>query len=1110
MSDMAKATMPSKTPAKDKITSYSKDIYMKAIDDILSVNPQGYGFNNLEAIQAKQAQESSQPEQPNAQDAQVDKTQVEGCSHKSEPIPLIHDLTVNSPVKSCHKDNSFNMNNKENSNSPWGSDAAEVAAALGLSTDVVAKGMGIKAPTSKTATTASTSGTNSQRKSPLHSKDGSRNNSKTSAPKSATTQYSGGDLEHDRSFLSIEIMRELGSVVSEENYKTYCAEMKKHGLEPYSQDLLVAMMVCSFFSKDGTLAQKLSNYNPRTGQMKFADSVVRAMAKNDVLIVEAGTGTGKTYSYLVPPLLADKKIVVSTKTKALQDQLISKDIPNLLSMMDLEHLHAISLKGQSNYICRYLFEGDGERYMRSGANKLFTFIYDRLNQSTESMDNDIRNASFGEIDFKVPEKFRHYVSCDSNLCREMSSSCPYAILKREHLKKVTEAIEELKDDKGDINYVMRNFNKFNMPNITSNHCFAFASRQEAKQRDITVINHALFFAALQSDSGIGSVGSSLPLPDILIFDEAHTLAEVGCEFYKTEFTASMVIDLIEKMRTVFPKGGDSGQLESYISKLGYAAFLLFLALSLMSEGRYGVSAIKYLHNKIQSPFQILQYRLADKRARKALMDDSYYMAVVEKGLKEHNAKLLGDDESESGAKVKQGKSTKLLPLDNLVTDENVEPQEEAQEAQDATTAALSEEELKKEQRRQKRQNANQDHSIESFVKLEYQRIALELQKQQGLTSLYGSNADYAEESADVVKDINGLPVIDSYFRALMGDIHKALSKLSSIWEKNKEVIAEDYNLIQERIDSYKNFVADFMTTDRNKNQEECFKNAGWVEIGKNEAPPKLVVCPIDIGDRFYSAIEDLKKKGVTVVLTSATITFDKNFGKFCHELGLPIEQITTQIVESPFNYAKNSCIYMSKDFPDVYSKNFVSDSLYMIDELIRKATGGIFMLCTSFNNMKLAKEVLEKRYGSSRTILMQTEDTVPNLINQFKKDGKAILIGTSSFWEGVDVAGNALSLVIIDKLPFKQLGDPIQIARKNRVEKLEKGNFFNQVQVPEATIALRQGVGRLIRNEDDQGVLVILDSRLLTKGYGPKCVNSLPPMTRVDSVKKALPFFKKV
>ena len=182
----------------------------------------------------------------------------------------------------------------------------------------------------------------------------------------------------------------------------------------------------------------------------------------------------------------------------------------------------------------------------------------------------------------------------------------------------------------------------------------------------------------------------------------------------------------------------------------------------------------------------------------------------------------------------------------------------------------------------------------------------------------------------------------------------------------------------------------------------------------------------------------------------------------------------------------------------------------MIDELIRKATGGIFMLCTSFNNMKLAKEVLEKRYGSSRTILMQTEDTVPNLINQFKKDGKAILIGTSSFWEGVDVAGNALSLVIIDKLPFKQVGDPIQIARKNRVEKLEKGNFFNQVQVPEATIALRQGVGRLIRNEDDQGVLVILDNRLLTKGYGPKCVNSLPPMTRVDSVKKALPFFKKV
>ena len=1107
MSDMAKATMPSKTPAKDKITNYSKDIYMKAIDEILSVNPQGYGFNNLEAIQAKQAKECSRPEQQNAQ---VDKTQVEGRSHKSEPNPLIQDLTVNTPVKSCHKDNSFNMNNKENSNSPWGSDAAEVAAALGLSADVVAKGMGVKATTSNSsATTASTSGTNGQRKSPSLSKDGSSKNSKTSAHKSATIQHSGSDLEHDRSFLSIEIMRELGSVVSEENYKTYCARMKKHGLEPYSQDLLVAMMVCSFFSKDGTLAQKLSNYNPRTGQMKFADSVVRAMAKNDVLIVEAGTGTGKTYSYLVPPLLADKKIVVSTKTKALQDQLISKDIPNLLSMMDLEHLHAISLKGQSNYICRYLFDGDGKINMSSKARDVYTTISDKIEESSNSIDRDIRNATFGEINFKVPEKFRRYVSCDSNLCREMSSSCPYAAQKREHLKKVTEAVDKLKDEKGDVNYVMRNFNKFNMPNISSEHCFTFASRQEAKQRDITVINHALFFAALQSDSGIGSIGSSLPLPDILIFDEAHTLAEVGCEFYKTEFTASMVIDLIDKIRTIFPKGGDSGQLNCYLAKLGYAAFLLFLALSLMSEGRYGVSAIKYLHNKTQSPFQLLQYRLADIRARQALMDDSYYMAVVEKGLKEHNAKLYGDDESEPSADLKKGKESQLLSEDELPF-ETTEQDKQSAKQEDATLAALSEEELKKELRRQKRQNTNQDHSIESFVKLEYQRLALDLQKKLGPASLYSSKNDVSDELLDAIKDINGLPVIDSYFRALMGDIHKALSKLSSIWEKNKEIIAEDYNLIQERIDSYKNFVADFMTTDRNKNQEECFKNAGWVEIGKEDAPPKLVVCPIDIGDRFYSAIDDLKKKGVTVVLTSATITFDKSFGKFCHELGLPIEQITTQIVESPFNYAKNACLYLSKTFPDVYSKNFVSDSLYMIDELIRKATGGIFMLCTSFNNMKLAKEVLEKRYGSSRTILMQTEDTVPNLINQFKKDGKAILIGTSSFWEGVDVAGNALSLVIIDKLPFKQVGDPIQIARKNRVERLEKGNFFNQVQVPEATIALRQGVGRLIRNEDDQGVLVILDNRLLTKGYGPKCVNSLPPMTRVDSVKKALPFFKKV
>ena len=164
--------------------------------------------------------------------------------------------------------------------------------------------------------------------------------------------------------------------------------------------------------------------------------------------------------------------------------------------------------------------------------------------------------------------------------------------------------------------------------------------------------------------------------------------------------------LIHKIRTIFPKGGDSGQLNCYLAKLGYAAFLLFLALSLMSEGRYGVSAIKYLHNKTQSPFQLLQYRLADIRARQALMDDSYYMAVVEKGLKEHNAKLYGDDESEPSADLKKGKESQLLSEDELPF-ETTEQDKQSAKQEDATLAALSEEELKKELRRQKRQNTNQ-------------------------------------------------------------------------------------------------------------------------------------------------------------------------------------------------------------------------------------------------------------------------------------------------------------------------------------------------------------------------------------------------------------------
>lgn len=975
--------------------------------------------------------------------------------------------------------NEFTMNHKKNFESepdPVTYDA-EVAKALGLSKEDMAKSMNqFRSKSDKTSSQVEASITIEE------------------IPSLSTDENS----DKDRAAISLMIMSLTSGVVNDDNYKYYCTEMRKKNLVPFEKETLLALLVCKFFSNDGALSKRLENYNPRNGQIEFADSVVRAMAKNDVLVVEAGTGTGKTFSYLVPPLLAGKKVIVSTKTKALQDQLISKDIPNLLDIMELDDVYGISLKGQSNYICRYLLEGTGVSFSEESA---VARCHKLSEASLKEIRNNLRTANFGEINFKVPEKLRHAVCCDSLTCHEMSSHCPYVENRNLYLKQANEALSKITKD-NDTASILRNLKKHegSLPKIDDEQCFAFAARQEAKRRDITVINHALFFAVLNSNSDFDSLSSSLPWADVLIFDEAHTLADVGREFYRQDLSLDMLINLIKDIRNIFPNCEDSKELESNLQKLGHIAYLLNLTFSLMPKGRHSVTCFKYLHYEYPSPFQLLGYRLADFRAKCALKDDSHFMKLVNAELEKNGETLYGSNtlEADTISKDPELQSTLILGDDD----------------DDNSNASIDNQLDKEAQKLLKKANSRLQSSFTKYIKSEYQRLALEHNKTHGINLLDCDSymADLYNEFADVMITASHSYAVDYYFRALMLDLHFALDAISKVLKRNEELLKENGTLLQEHVQDYISFIKDFMTTDRNKNQEESFENAGWVECqGEPDTTALMVVCPIDISEKFSQAVKSLTDKGITVVFTSATISADKEFSKFCYELGLNVSDITTKIVESPFNYAKNACLYLSDKFPDPNSNHFIQNSLEMIKELIDKATGGILLLCTSVCNMKLAKKELENNFGHKRNIFMQNDDSVPNLIKEFKQDGRAILVGTSSFWEGMDVPGNALSLVIIDKVPFKQVGDPLQRARKNKVERHDNCNYFNTVQLPEAIITLRQGAGRLIRNEDDRGVLVILDNRMAgKKNYSNQCINSLPPMTKVSTIAQALKFFKKV
>ena len=222
-------------------------------------------------------------------------------------------------------------------------------------------------------------------------------------------------------------------------------------------------------------------------------------------------------------------------------------------------------------------------------------------------------------------------------------------------------------------------------------------------------------------------------------------------------------------------------------------------------------------------------------------------------------------------------------------------------------------------------------------------------------------------------------------------------------------------------------------------------------------------------------------------------------GDFAHyqaEMGL--EAAETVCWDSPFDYASNALIYLPKGLPEPSSEAHTQAVVEAALPVLRASGGRAFLLFTTLRGMRLAHQLLAERFaaeGIDHPLLVQGQGTRTDLLDRFRKLGNAVLVASASFWEGVDVRGEALSVVVLDKLPFAPPDDPVLQARIEALKRAGR-NAFMEYQLPQAAIALKQGAGRLIRDETDRGVLMIGDVRLVTKPYGRVLTASLPPMRR--------------
>jgi ATP-dependent DNA helicase DinG len=322
--------------------------------------------------------------------------------------------------------------------------------------------------------------------------------------------------------------------------------------------------------------------------------------------------------------------------------------------------------------------------------------------------------------------------------------------------------------------------------------------------------------------------------------------------------------------------------------------------------------------------------------------------------------------------------------------------------------------------------------------------------------------------------------------ALANDRHEAVSVVA---RRTRELRSDLRSVLQGRVAS---------------GDGEVSAHVAWLDL--RERSVAIGASPVELGATLREALFD---KVPGVVCTSATLATgtsgsDPSFHFARARLGAPPET-RELIVPSPFDIQARAALYLPRDLPEPADPAFEAAAVDRIVELVDVTGGGAFVLCTSTRAMKAFHRALRSRL--TQTLLLQGEAPKHLLLSKFRASEHAVLVATMSFWEGVDVPGHALRLVILDKIPFAVPTEPVVAARCAQIER-DGGNPFAEYSVPVAAITLKQGFGRLLRTKKDAGIVALLDKRAVTKGYGKRLLASLPPARRVATLDEVRAFWE--
>lgn len=350
-------------------------------------------------------------------------------------------------------------------------------------------------------------------------------------------------------------------------------------------------------------------------------------------------------------------------------------------------------------------------------------------------------------------------------------------------------------------------------------------------------------------------------------------------------------------------------------------------------------------------------------------------------------------------------------------------------------------------------------------------------------------------------------LFDEALENLLGTFDKVIKMLAMVAERHPDLAAAHKSALELRARLFQWSQPDRQgrhayLPESEKDEDQPDEFVRWVESGQHYL--RLHSAPLSVAKIFSR----YRGKEQSWVLTSATLSVHGDFNHFKRQLGL--FDARTEAWASPFDYPNQALFYVPSTLPLPSHPNFNQAFVDALIPLIKAGQGGVLVLCTTLRSVERIADMLRDRFDREdieRNVLRQGERSRQVLLDEFRARGNAVLVGSASFWEGIDLPGDALTLVAIDKLPFAPPDDPVLEARIKEC-KDRGGNPFMEYQLPEAAIALKQGAGRLIRTERDWGVLMVGDTRIVEKPYGKLLWRGLPPFARTRDPARALAFLR--